>query len=127
MTVGKDVSRNVLDQYDEIIATATTATFVNALTVNSIGIRESIFVIHNETAGDLDWEILANARTPSLITAPDGTNDDDEGWVVLKTGSIASGAVPVVESLSNPYTQVVVRIKHTTATTNVDIYHRGEQ
>ena len=126
MTLAKDTTVDVPDQYDEIEGEATTAGFVTALTVNSIGVRESVFVIHNEVAGDLDFQILANARAPSLIVAPTGTNDDNEGWVVISTGSIATTVAPTIVTLSNPYTQVIVQIKHSVATTDASIYHRGE-
>jgi len=127
MTIAKDGS-NVLDQYDEIEEVATTATFVNTLTINSIGIRESHLIIHNNAGGDLDYEVLGNNRDPSLIVAPTGTNDDDKGWVnVVTPASIATTVAPDEINITNTYTQVIVRIKHTTATTNVDIWHRGEQ
>ena len=116
----------IYNQYDKNLAEATTGSFVIALTVDSTAIKESVFVIHNNAAGDLDYEILGNAEHLDDIVAPTGTNDDDKGWVNLKSASVASGAAPAVDTLSNPYTQVVVRIKHTTATTDVDIWHRGE-
>lgn len=127
MTIGKDGKSNFLDQYDEIEETATTASFVIALTINCVGVRESEIFIHNNAGGDLDYEVLGNLRDPTLIVAPTGTDDDDKGWVpVVAAGSIASGAVITEINFSNPYSQVVLRIKHTTATTNVDIWHRGE-
>ena len=116
----------IFNQYDKNLGLSTTSSFVTVLTVESIPIRESVFIIHNKGAGDLDWQILGNAEDLIDIVAPTGTNDDDKGWVVLKASSVASGAAPSVETLSNPYTQVVVRLKHTTTTTDVDIWHRGE-
>lgn len=127
MTVGKD-GRNVLDQYDEIEEVATTASFVNTLTINSVGIRESHLIIHNNAGGDLDYEVLGNNKDPADIVAPTGTNDDDKGWVeVVTPASIATTVAPDEINITNSYSQVIVRIKHTTATTNVDIWHRGEQ
>jgi len=113
-------------QYNENEEVATTAAFVTALDVDSRSIRESVFIIHNNAGGDLDYQILANARPLADIVAPAGTNDDDKGWVVLSTGSIATTVAPTIETLSNPYTKVIVQIKHTSLTTNVDIWHRGE-
>jgi len=126
MTIAKD-GTNVLDQYDEVEEVATTATFVNTLTIDSIGIRESHIIIHNNAGGDLDYEVLGNNRISTSIVAPTGTNDDDKGWVVASSGSIATTVAPDEINISNTYTQVIVRIKHSTATTNVDIWHRGEQ
>lgn len=116
----------IYNQYDKNLGIATTASFVTVLTVDSTPIRESVFVIHNRTAGDLDYEILGNSDHDDDITAPTGTDDDDGGWVVLATGSIATTVAPTVETLSNPYTQVVVRVKHTSTTTTADVWHRGE-
>lgn len=116
----------IYNQYDKNLGTATTASFVTVLTVDSTAIRESVFVIHSRTGGDLDYEILGNAEHLDDITAPTGTDDDDDGWVNLASASIATTVAPDVVAITNPYTQVVVRIKHTTATTDVDVYHRGE-
>ncbi len=116
----------IFNQYNKNLGTATTASFVNLLTIDATPIRSSVFVIHNRTAGDLDFEILGNAETDADITAPTGTNDDDKGWVVLNTGSIATTVAPTVVAITDPYTQLVVRAKHTTTTTTVDIWHRGE-
>jgi hypothetical protein len=112
--------------YNENEEVATTSSYVTALDVDSRTIRESVFVIHNNAAGDLDWQILANPRPLGSIVDPTGTDDDDKGWVTLGSGSVASGAAPSVQTLSNPYTRIIVQIKHTTATTNADIWHRGE-
>lgn len=116
----------IYNQYDKNLGTATTASFVTALTVESVPIRESVIVIHNNAAGDLDWQILANAEHLDDIIAPTGTDDDDEGWVSIETGSIATTIAPKIVTFSNPWTQIVVQIKHTTLTTNADIWHRGE-
>jgi len=116
----------IYNRYDKNLGTATTGTFVTVLTVDSTAIRESVFVIHNRTGGDLDYQILGNSEHLDDITAPTGTNDDDDGWVVLGTGSIATTVAPSVETLNNPYTQVVLQVKHTTTTTTADVWHRGE-
>lgn len=116
----------IYNQYDKNLGVATTGSFVTALTVDSTPIRESVFIIHNNAAGDLDYQILGNAEHLDDIVAPTGTDDDDKGWVVLKSASIATTVAPDIETLSNPYTQIIVQIKHTTLTTDVDIWHRGE-
>lgn len=105
---------------------ATTSSYVTLLDIDCRAVSESVFVIHNVTAGDLDYKIIANAEDIRSIVAPTGTDDDDKGWVVLKIGSVASGAVPAVETLGNPYSKIILQIKHTTATTNASAWHRGE-
>ncbi len=75
---------------------------------------------------DLDYKILGNLRPLASIVTASGTNDDDKGWVTLVSGSIATTGAPDVHTLSNPYTRVIVQIKHTSSTTNCDIWHRGE-
>jgi len=117
---------SLIGLYNENEGVATTASFVTVLDVDSRTVRESVFIIHNNAAGDLDYQILANARPLESIVDPSGTNDDDKGWVVLSSSSIATTAAPSIETLSNPYTRVIVQIKHTTLTTDVDIWHRGE-
>lgn len=115
------------NQYDEVIDQATTAAFVTAIDVDSRPVRESVIVIHNVTAGDLDYKILGNARDFDTIVDPDGSNDDDKGWVeVVAETIITTGSAPDVVIVTNPYTRLIVQIKHTTATTNVSVWHRGE-
>ena len=117
---------NIEQFYSENLAEATTASFVTALDVDSRPIRESVIVIHNRTAGDLDYQILANARPRADIVNPTGTDDDNKGWVVLKSASIASTVAPDKFSLSDTWTQVIVRVKHTSDSTIVVVTHRGE-
>jgi len=116
----------IYNQYDKDLDRATGASFATALTIDCKPIRESVIVIHNNDVGDLDWQILANANRLSEIIVPNGTDDDDDGWVIIQSGSIATTVVPTVVTFSNPWTQLVIQTKHTTATTNVDIWHRGE-
>ena len=105
---------------------ATTASFVTIIQVDPIDINRSTIVIHNSAAGDLDYQILATTRALSLIEEPTGTDDDDKGWVVLSSASIATTAVPKIETASfDPYTRFVVQVKHTTLTTNVSVYFTG--
>lgn len=120
--------RGIYTQYDKNLNVSTTASFVNQLVIDATPLRESVIIIHNNGAGDVDYEIVGTAEHPDDIVLPTGTNDDDKGWVVLLngTGSIATGVVPLKQSFTNPWTQVVVKIKHTTTTTTVDIWSRGE-
>lgn len=116
----------IYEQYNHNKSVATTASFVTLLDIDCRAVKESVFVIHNETAGDLDYQILANAEDIRSVVAPTGTDDDDDGWVVLASGSIATTVAPVVESLSNPYSTIILQVKHTTLTTDVSAWHRGE-
>lgn len=108
------------------LTVATTASFATALTVDSKPIKDSTIIIHNQGAGDLNYQIIATAVDIESIVAPTGTNDDDKGWVTLASGSIATTIAPDVHTLSDSYTQVLVQIKHTTLTTNVHLWYRGE-
>ncbi len=117
---------SLIGQYNETEEVATTAAYVSVLDIDVRTIRESAFIIHNNAGGDLDYKILGNLRPLASIVTASGTNDDDKGWVTLVSGSIATTGAPDVHTLSNPYTRVIVQIKHTSSTTNVDIWHRGE-
>ncbi len=117
----------IYEQYNHNKNIATTATYATLLDIDCRAINESVFIIHNVTGGDLDYQILATAEDIRSVVDPDGTNDDDKGWVNLKTNSIATGTAPVIETLGNPYTRIVLQIKHTTLTTDVSAWHRGER
>lgn len=122
----KTFGTGLSEYYNKNLNKATTASFVTQLQVNVRGLRQSVFVIHNNGAGDLDYEILATIEESGSIVDPTGTNDDNKGWLSLKSGSIATGIKPVKHALKDSWTRVLVRIKHTTATTNVDLRHRGQ-
>lgn len=115
------------EQVNNNKSVATTGTYADALDVDCRGVGESVFVIHNEGAGDLDYQILANAEDIRTIADPTGIDDDDDGWVVLGSGSVATATAPAIETLGNPYSRIIVQIKHTTLTTNASIWHRGER
>ena len=117
---------SMIENYAKNLSVNTTANFVNLLDIDSRGDSTGNIIIHNDAGGDLDYQILANAKPLSSIVDPAGSNDDDKGWVTLATGSVATTAAPSIQTLSNPYTRVIVQIKHTSSTTNVDIWHRGE-
>lgn len=116
----------IYEQYDENESIATTSSFVTLLDIDARAVKESVIVIHNEAGGDLDYQILGNAKDIRSVVAPTGTNDDDKGWVVLATGAIATTEVPEIQTFSNPYSKVILQVKHTTATTDVSAWHRGE-
>lgn len=113
------------EEYDETLAQATTSGFLSAIDINVRDIDESLFLIHNSAAGDLSYDILGTIRYPNIQVTPTGTDDDNKGWKSLNSGTIASGAVPAVFALTNPYSRIVILIKHVSATTNVDVYYRG--
>lgn len=117
----------ISEYYNKQPGLLTTSSFVNALAINCRGLRDGVIVIHNTTSGgDLDYEIIATNFPPDDITTPTGTDDDDKGWVVLKSASIASTIAPDKFSLGDTWTQVLIRIKHTSDSTIAVITHRGE-
>lgn len=109
------------------LAIATTGSLINALTVNlqAIKIGTGQIMIHNQTAGDLDYVILGTYADAATIVAPTATDDDDDGWIQIAAASIATTVSPVEIAITKGYSQVVVQIKHTTLTTNVDIWFRA--
>ena len=116
----------ISDYFSKNKGVDTTSSFVTILEVTVRGIRNGAFIIHNQGVGDLDFKILGTLEHPSDIVDPTGTNDDDKGWIVLTTSSIATTIKPSIFSLSDSYTKIIIQIKHTTATTKVDVYYRGE-
>lgn len=113
------------EEYDEKLAQATTTSFVIALDIDIRDIDECMFLIHNSAAGDLTYDILGTIKYPNTQVTPTGTDDDNKGWKSLNSGTVASGGVPLVFALTNPYSRIVILIKHVTTTTNVDVYYRG--
>lgn len=118
---------SLVGQYNENEDVTTTTSFVNALDIDARGVRESVIVVHNKGSGDVTYDIIANPRPLAKIVDPTGTNDDDKGWVEIKSATaISSGAAPSISTFSNPYTRVLVRIKHVTSSTDVNIWHKGQ-
>ena len=113
------------NKYAKNEAVATTASLVNILTVDMRALTQGNLVIHNRAAGDVDYVVLATMRDFATIVAPTGTDDDDEGWVVIDSASIATTVAPDEINITLPYTQIVVQIKHTSLTTDVDIWFKG--
>lgn len=108
------------------LAVSTTASLVNVLTVNLQAVKVgSQVLIHNQGAGDLDYVVLGTYANSALIVAPTGTNDDDDGWVSIAAASIATAGAVADIAISKAFSQIVVRIKHTTLTTPVDVWFRG--
>jgi hypothetical protein len=122
---------SLVGSYSKNLDITSTDTFAIILNIDTRGVRESIFSIFNTHASNsIDYDIWGNLDS-NPITSLTGTADTDydNGWVLIKTTtSQASGAAPAVETLSNPYTRVVVRIKATSGGNQgtVRIWHRGE-
>jgi len=107
------------------INVATTAAFVTNLDVDARLIRDGELFIHNVTAGDLDYQVLVTTEDYDAVVLPTGTNDDDKGWVVHSSASIASAAAIAEITFAKTYTRIIVQIKHTTATTDVNVWFNG--
>jgi hypothetical protein len=122
---------SLIGSYSKNIDVTSTDSFAIVLDIDTRGIRESIFSIFNtHGSNSIDYDIWGNLNS-NPITALTGTADTDydNGWVQIKTTTAqTAGAAPAVETLSNPYTRVVVRIKATSSSNQgtVRIWHRGE-
>ena len=123
------LKNGVYENYAENLAVATTGAFVNQLDVDCRAVSKANIVIHNDASGDLDFRILANIKPIASIVAPIATDSKNRGngWIILSTGSVASSAVPTQYKVDETYTKIIVQVKHTTATTNTDIYYRGNR
>jgi hypothetical protein len=126
-----DVSNgSLIGSYNKNIDVTSTDTFAIILDVDSRGTRTSTFSIFNTHASNsIDYDIWGNLDKD--VTALTGTADTDydNGWVELKASTAqAASAAPAVETLSNSYTRVVVRIKATSSSNQgtVRIWHRGD-
>ena len=121
---------SLISQYNKNIDIATTDVFVVALDVDVRGIRESVLVIHNTHAtNSIDYDVWGNPDTVPVDITGTAATDHDNGWVVIGTETaIAAGADPSIETLSNPYSRMVVRIKATAGGSQgtVRVWHRGE-
>ena len=121
---------SLISTYNKNIDILTTDAFAVALDVDVRGVRETVLIIHNtDPTNSIDYDVWGNADTiPADITGTAAT-DYDNGWVIIGTEtSIAQGAAPSIETLSNPYSRMVVRIKATVGGNQglVRVWHRGE-
>ena len=82
------------EYYNKQLNKTTTASFVRVLQINMRGLRDSAIVIHNNAAGDLDYQILGTVEKTADIADPTGTDDDNKGWVVIAAASIATTNLP---------------------------------
>lgn len=123
VTVNKNgrASAVVPTRYISEEAYVTTASFVNVIDITDYeNFDKCSIVIHNQAAGDLDYEILAAVKNGAA--APTGTNDDDESYTSLATGSIATGAALVRTNVTDVYSRIVIRLKHTTLSTTARVW-----
>ncbi len=122
---------SLIGSYNKNIDVTTTNCFSAVLEVDSRGTRTSTFSIFNTHAtNSIDYDIWGNIDI-NPVTALTGTADTDydNGWVELKASTAQAASVaPAVETLSNSYTKVVVRVKSTSAGNAgvVRIWHRGD-
>lgn len=102
-------------------AYATTASFVNVIDITDYeDFDECSIVIHNQAAGDLDYEIWAAVKNGAAAVT--GTNDDDNSWTTLATGSIATTGALVRTNVTDAYSRIIIRLKHTTLTTTARVW-----
>ena len=106
-------------------AKLTTACPVVDITKTMLGLSTATITIHNLGAGDVIWDIYGTFRDTPTIVAFSGTDDDDEGWVLDSSGTIATGAAPTVTCITKPYTQIVTRLSHMCCATTVDTWFKG--
>jgi hypothetical protein len=121
---------SLIAQYNKNIDVATVDAYAVALDIDVRGIRESVLVIHNTHAtNSIDYDIWGNPDTNPVDITGTAADDYDNGWVIIGTETaIAAGAAPSIETLSNPYARMVVRIKATVGSSQgtLRIWHRGE-
>jgi hypothetical protein len=114
------------------MSVASTDAYVDILDIDCRGLRSSVITLHNTHAtNDVLYETWATAIDYASITALTGTDatDYDNGWVQIKAETtLTASAAPTVDTLSNPYTKLVVRIKASSAGNQGTIIaiHRGE-
>jgi hypothetical protein len=102
-------------------AYVTTASFVNVIDITDYeDFNKCSIVIHNQAAGDLDYEIWAAVKNGAAAVT--GTNDDDNSWTTLATGSIATTAALVRTNVTDTYSRIIIRLKHTTLSTTARVW-----
>jgi hypothetical protein len=114
------------------VGVASTDAYADVLDIDCRNVRTSVFTLYNKHAtSNILYEIWATAEwmpNQTNLTGTDAT-DYDNGWVQIKAETtLTASAAPTIESLSNPYNRVVVRIKAASPGNQgtLDIYHRGE-
>ena len=123
---------SLVGNYNKNIDVTSTDAFVVALDIDSRGVRQSVITIFNTHAtNSIDYDIWGNPDLLCAITDITTTCDTnyDNGWVSLKgTTAQAAGVAPAIQTLDNPYTRIVVRIKATSGGNQgtVRVWHRGE-
>lgn len=123
---------SLFSRYNKNKGVASANAYATILDVDSRRIRTSVFTLFNTHASnDVLFEIWATAEHYEDQTDMTGTDDTDydNGWVQIKAETtLTASAAPTIETLDNPYTRVIVRIKSSSTDTpgTIDVYHRGE-
>lgn len=122
---------SLVASYSKNIDVASTDAYATVLDIDARGVRESVITIFNTHAtNSIDYEIWATADLyPNTDMTGTDDSDYDLGWVqIAAETSLAGSAAPAIETLSNPYSRVVVRIKATVGASQgtVRVFHRGE-
>ena len=123
---------SLVGSYNKNIDVTTTNAFTTILDIDSRGIRESVIIIFNtHCSNNIDYDIWGNLDMLQNITEINPLCDTnyDNGWVQLtSTTTLTASMVPMVETLSNPYSRIVIRAKATVNDNQgtVRIWHRGE-
>jgi len=109
-----------------------TNAYATVLDIDCRGIRSSVITSFNTHASnDLKYEIWATTLPFADQTDMTGTDDDDydNGWVQIKAETtLTASAAPTIDTLDNPYSRLVFRVKSSVADTHgtLHVYHRGE-
>ena len=122
---------SLVASYSKNLAITTTDSYVTILDIDSRGVRESIISIYNSHAtNSIDYIVYGCVDLyPNADITGTAATDYANGWVILKdTTALAGLAVPVIETLTNPYARVVVQVRATVGASQgtVSAYHRGE-
>lgn len=118
--------------YNKNVAVSSTNAYATILDIDCRAIRSSVITLFNTHATNhILFEIWATAlplATQTDMTGTDNT-DYDNGWVQIKAETtLTASAAPTIETLDNPYTRLVVRIKASVGDSQgvLHVYHRGE-
>jgi hypothetical protein len=123
---------SVIGIHNKNISVISTDAYADVLDIDVRGIRTSVITLFNTHASnDVLYEIWASALDLTSTVAMVGTDDTDydAGWVQIKAETtLTASAAPTIETLDNPYTRLVVRVKASVGASQGTIIaiHRGE-
>jgi len=122
------------DQYDFDESFVTSGSYVVALKIDAMKIRESTIQFINKGAAteDVTYKIFGSAKKAIKIDSAAPETEDE--WInLLSTGAYNHATEVTIpdgdrafETFSNPWRWVIVMIKATVGTPTVKIWHRGE-